>query len=131
MLGGEEAFILSKKHTDKKTANLESKKANKVQEGWLRPTLINGATENPERPVRFRKDEFGVVYLRGEMTLKGANFYSFNLPLGYGVAEARYYAVATSSRTATQQVYLSPGGLYVYNNSHDFLTLDSIFFNTN
>ena len=53
-------------------------KANKKQEDWITPTLLNGTTGN----IQFRKNQFGRVEFRGKITgTQGSS--SFILPTGY------------------------------------------------
>ena len=61
-------------------------KANKKQEDWITPTLLNGwYASRPSEPPQYMKDEFGFVHFRGTIS-KGANATSnvaFQLPVGY------------------------------------------------
>lgn len=57
-------------------------KANKKQEDWITPTLLNGATSGQRAP-RYRKDEFGVVRLSGSVSDVSMNQVLFVLPVGY------------------------------------------------
>ena len=59
-----------------------SEKANKKQEDWITPTLLNGTTSG-ERAPRYRKDEFGVVRLSGSISDVSRNQALFVLPVGY------------------------------------------------
>jgi len=43
---------------------LDNEKANKVQEAWITPTLVNGATGT----FQYRKNEFGRLEFKGELT---------------------------------------------------------------
>ena len=53
-------------------------KANKKQEDWITPTLLNGATGD----VQFRKNQFGRVEFRGKIT-GNQGTPVFSLPIGY------------------------------------------------
>lgn len=59
-----------------------TKKANKQQEAWITPTLLNGATPGQNAP-RYRKDEFGVVRLSGSVSDVATDRVLFVLPSGY------------------------------------------------
>lgn len=63
-----------------------NEKANKTQEEWITPTLLNGwYAIRPEEPPQYMKDEFGFVHFRGAIS-KGASATSnvaFRLPHGY------------------------------------------------
>ena len=61
---------------------LDTEKANRVQEAWITPTLLNGFTHG-SIPLQYRKIDVGLVHLRGQYT-GGSTFASiFNLPAGY------------------------------------------------
>ena len=60
-----------------RSAELASK-ANKKQEDWITPTLLNGATGT----VQYRKNEFGRVEFRGYVHKAQAS-HVFSLPLAY------------------------------------------------
>lgn len=55
-----------------------SEKANKKQEDWITPTLLNGSTGT----IQFRKNEFGRVEFRGVATHKDGTLLMI-LPTGY------------------------------------------------
>lgn len=62
-----------------------SKKANKQQEEWITPTLINGWTTGDNAlfdPIQYKKDNFGCVHLRGGIA-NGVNRNICALPVGY------------------------------------------------
>ena len=63
-----------------------NKKANKTQEAWITPTLLNGwYAIRPLEPPQYMKDEFGFVHFRGAIS-KGASATSnvaFKLPTRY------------------------------------------------
>lgn len=58
-----------------------AKKANKQQDDWITPTLLNGATTPANNPVGYFKDTLGFVHFKGRLT----SFQSgviFILPVG-------------------------------------------------
>lgn len=60
-------------------------KANKVQEAWITPTLLNGWTAGDNvlfAPIQYKKDEFGFVHLRGGI-YNGVDRNICTLPIGY------------------------------------------------
>lgn len=61
-------------------------KANKKQEAWITPTLLNGwYAIRPSEPPQYMKDEFGFIHFRGAIS-KGESATSniaFQLPYGY------------------------------------------------
>ena len=58
-------------------------KANKAQEAWITPTLLNGWSSFAGAPVQFMKDQFGFVHLKGVLTTGTKAQRSFTLPVGY------------------------------------------------
>lgn len=86
--------------SDHKDAILAAK-ANKKQEEWIKPTLLNGwvATDSLAYPVGFYKDEFGIVRLKGRV--QGGVGSIFTLPVGYRSKNvvSGFLAQATSSDT--------------------------------
>lgn len=65
-------------------------KANKKQEDWITPTLLNGwVNRAPSTPVRFRKNEFGRVEIEGAVKDGTLGVPAFVLPQGY--RSVRYY----------------------------------------
>ena len=65
---------------------LFNSKANKTQEAWITPTLLNGwYTIRPEEPPQYMKDSLGFVHFRG-VVAKGTGATSnvaFQLPSTY------------------------------------------------
>ena len=63
---------------------LDTEKLNKVQEAWITPTLQNGWTASDVNfyPVRYYKDEFGIVRLKGRIQ-GGTATTAITLPVGY------------------------------------------------
>lgn len=87
---------------------LYQEKANKKQEDWFYPTLVNGATsatENLEDRFAIMKDEFGFVHFKGSVNSVGPNTVVTILPKGYkgtSVKRKRYVcptAVGNDYRT--------------------------------
>lgn len=62
-----------------------NKKANKTQEEWITPTLLNGVTNYASgiSPVRYYKNEFNTVCLDGISSAVAAGTHIFILPVGY------------------------------------------------
>lgn len=56
-------------------------KANKIQENWITPTLINNWSLALNGDVAYYKDNFNIVRLKGY--LQPGNSYCFILPVGY------------------------------------------------
>ena len=64
-----------------RSAELASK-ANKQQEPWITPTLMNGAVQHSNMTVRYLKDTLGFVTIEGVFTSSPASVV-FNLAPGY------------------------------------------------
>ena len=75
----------------------DAKKADKVQEAWITPTLINGWKTFVNSPVQYRKDEFGIVHFRGRLdpSTKTAMEFCY-LPAGYRPTAHTYINFAGS-----------------------------------
>ena len=62
-----------------------NEKANKIQEYWITPTLLNGWITGGNvffAPIQYKKDEFGFVHLRGGIH-NGVDRHICTLPIGY------------------------------------------------
>lgn len=71
---------------DGRINDLDSEKANRKQEEWITPTLMNGTitdTLNPENTLQYRKNQFGVVEFKGVFTPVQTGVSDFALPVGY------------------------------------------------
>lgn len=88
-----------------------AKKANKEQEDWITPTLLNGwYAIRPLEPPQYMKDEFGFVHFRGAIS-KGASSTSnvaFNVPIGYRPNASTSFSIseiALSSKTIAVSIF--------------------------
>ncbi|GEM_PF-2372848 len=75
---------------------LFNNKANKAQEAWITPTLLNGMTEFS--PVRYMKDNFGFVIVKGEVNNASQGLPAFRLPLGYRVSQITRFACVSNNQ---------------------------------
>ena len=116
---------LSSTNVQNALAELDSEKANKVQETWITPTLLNGAT-NGAIPVRYRKDQFGVVYFEGVVTVISGEV--LLLPAGYRRVSGKDFRIPVISATGTtigaaviliNQLYVT-AGTFTLNNLRYF-----------
>ena len=57
-------------------------KADKVQEAWITPTLLNGFTSDVV-PLRYKKDSLGFVHIQGQVENMTTVKRVFVLPVGY------------------------------------------------
>lgn len=75
---------------------LNDTKANKTQEAWIAPTLLNSWVDTPGKQTRYKKDSMGVVWV--EMFVEGGalNNNIFVLPTGYRPGQAlNFVGIAT------------------------------------
>lgn len=97
-------------------------KANKKQEGWITPTLVNGWVNVDEaQPLRFMKDEFGFVHIQGRIRNGGLRAHAFTLPVGYGSSRNVYgiFPNGGSSNTFTKGIVDTYRRLVLYNDNND------------
>ena len=80
---------------------LYQEKANKVQEAWITPTLINGAIQDPSHPVQYYKDQFGRVYFRGKARNVPNDKPLFTMPTGYRAPANESYTSMIVPRSAS------------------------------
>lgn len=107
-----------------------AEKANKAQEAWITPTLLNGATELTASPPRYIKDQFNFVRMKGRVVSPNTNSFSpMRLPSGYRPTENREFIVGNGGSLARVTV-ASDGFLTVYNPSTLWFSLDGISFST-
>ena len=92
---------------------LNTNKANKVQESWRTPTLINGATTDVDDPIMYRKNNFGVVEFKGRFNSIGGGVPSIALPIGYrtGSLKSRRFPIISNVNTATY-ITIQNGSVY-------------------
>ena len=89
-------------------------KANKMQEEWITPTLLNGAVGSylSYRPFQYRKNQFGNLEFRGLIGLgtytSGAVLFEF--PSGYRVQVMTNHVGGTAGSARGISVELSPNG---------------------
>ena len=105
-------------------------KANKVQEAWITPTLINGwvAFGGAEDGPTYYKDDFGNVKLRGVVKSGTLSVSMFKLPIGYRPAKNKYFAVISNNVPGFVLIDPSGGVIPLSGTSNTFVALDSISF---
>ena len=72
---------------------LYQEKANKTQEAWITPSLLNGFTSiSVDRTVQYMKDQLGFVHFRGDLepTYKSSDV-AFTLPDGYPPSRTMFW----------------------------------------
>ena len=80
----EKVDLLMESKADKTYVDTKlSEKANKQQEAWITPVLLNGATFPASvEGVKFRKNQFGELEFKGEIATVASGA-QFTLPTGY------------------------------------------------
>ena len=83
-------------------------KANKAQEAWITPTLLNSWVNNSGFTTRYKKDDMGVVWC--ELFINAGNTSSiiFNLPTGYRPSQSLF--ITGNASGVTSQIIIAPGG---------------------
>ena len=116
---------------DADLVRLDSEKANRKQEDWITPTLLNGTTTDPDNPVGYMKDEMGFVHFKGRIKATGvsiglslASGYNFSLQQG---KIKRFLALTSVTRTIADVQINYAGHIYVSAASSDvWVHLDGI-----
>lgn len=107
---------------------LYQEKANKVQEAWITPTLLNGWTEVSGYPIRYMKDEMGFVHLKGRFTGATINVTCFILPVGYRPLDDHVH-FAVNANSAFGSFWIGSNGVATYNAGSPFaVSLNGITF---
>ena len=96
-------------------------RANKKQEDWITPTLLNGATGT----LRYYKDDMGVVRLKGRILTVNASQTIVNLPAGYRLQTTALFPVYCNDGTTAYVSVSSDGGLKALKSVTGAFYLDS------
>lgn len=92
---------------------LLAQKADKGQEEWKIPTLINGwgTTAEPLNPPKYKKDSLGFVVMCGRVSDGEAHTVAFILPEGYRPSQnVSFMCAVTSSAASYGRVNIFPNG---------------------
>ena len=111
-----------------RSAELDSK-ANKQQEDWIEPMLINGwvATDSRPYPIGFYKDEFGIVRLRGRIQ-SGTSSTALQLPVGYRPSSlVSSFPISISNTNSIVNVLVTSNGNVNISNTSAIPTGQGIF----
>lgn len=80
---------------------LYQEKANKTQEAWITPTLLNGETNSAGFTVAYYKDEFGVVRFKGRIVVTTPSVVQLNIPVGYRPgSETKLFPISVTTNAA-------------------------------
>ena len=107
---------------------LYQEKANKAQEDWITPTLLNGWVEaDASEAPRYMKDTLGFVHLKGRVKSGSNSSTIFTLPSGYRLD--RYGAFPVDADGTFGKISLSPTGDITYlSGSNAGVSLENITF---
>ena len=105
-----------------------NEKADKEQEQWITPTLMNGVIE--VTPVRYMKDSFGFVHLKGVCGNVTQAIPMFNLPPGYRVEQVSRFPGVTNHQFIRISIATSPDGIIIPDGTvnNGMCSLDNIIF---
>ena len=121
----------SQRKTDHANRSAElAGKANKKQEDWKTPTLLNGWTNfgGVYETVGYMKDEFGFVHLRGMIKGGTVGQNAFMLPEGYKPLKSQYHMCISADIVRTLNVQ-NNGGVFISSAaSSNWVTLNGISF---
>ena len=114
---------------ENRSAELDAK-ANKKQEDWITPTLLNGwEQQSAYAEVGYYKDDFGVVHLRGTVRRGEARANVFILPPGYRPIKFVFYSVpVTPGGTTIGSIYVDSNGAAYSYHTGEGLSLNHISF---
>ena len=104
-------------------------KANKKQEDWITPTLLNGWVNfDASRAAKYMVDDFGFVHLKG--VVKSGSGIIFILPSGYRPTSICYIASVSNSEYAYVNIS-TVGHVKMEAGTNAWLSLENITFKIN
>lgn len=108
-------------------------KADKEQEAWITPTLLNGWTQYDDGTlIAYRKDTVGRVWLKGTIFLGTADSVAFILPSGYRPSDARVTRLTSftgGTSTARLGINGNTGSISIIQ-FNSYISLDGLSFPT-
>lgn len=117
--------------SDLETTNTQlAQKANKQQQSWITPTLLNGWVDySVNWKCGYYKDDMGIVRIRGGVksgvTTQGTPI--FTLPEGYRPSQNADYRTIIQDVVANVRIYTN-GNVAIISGSATSLSLDGITF---
>lgn len=106
-------------------------KANKVQEAWITPTLLNGWVQHTSFVnVGYMKDDMGFVHFRGGVSSGAIATLLLTLPSGYRQVgnKLTYHRIASSNGLTEVEINHSTGGLRLSKDTGTWYDLNAITF---
>ena len=103
-------------------------KANKTQEDWVAPTLLNSWVNDGGYVLAgYFKDSFGLVHLKGVIKNGTISATIFTLPVGYRPSNTVLFM--TLSNNAVGRISIASSGVVVLDNGQNqFISLDGLCF---
>ncbi|MGH2078781.1 hypothetical protein [Aerococcus urinaeequi] len=118
----------NQRNTDHANRSAElSGKADKKQEDWITPTLLNGAESVADKPFKYMKDSLGFVHFQGSLTHQSTSQNITQLPVGYRPEISIDFITHNSNKAsvwANGNVYIFTGVGSV--NSFNYLTYKAV-----
>lgn len=117
-------------YTLKRLNTLDNAKADKVQENWITPTLVNGwVAVDTARTPKYRKDNFGKVCLKGMAANGVVGQTIFTLPTGYRPLQNMVVSSVSANAHIALNVF-SSGIVAYYGGSNSSASLENVSFYT-
>ncbi len=90
-----------------------AKKANRQQEGWITPTLLNGYVSDSGKEIQFFKDSLGFVHIRGAVREGVFPEPIFVLPYGFRPSRVQSFPTITGLQSNGQADVIANGNTRV------------------
>ena len=119
--------IFIPKHVYNRLTSLDNLKADKAQEAWITPTLLNGWGAALATPPNYYKNNMGEVSFRGFAYGGANNTVSFSLPAGYRPLNTVVYTVQQNAGVGSIEVY-SNGNVYIKHTATSWVSLSGVKF---
>jgi hypothetical protein len=109
-------------------------KANKIQEAFITPTLLNSWANFSETlsSAQFYKDNFGVVHIKGVVKFGASGTTIFTLPTGYRPSQTRVISgyVSTTTGDVIGAVEITNAGVVklYYSGTLTYFSIENISF---
>lgn len=106
-------------------------KANRVQESWITLTLTNGWLDmDTARAIKYRKDQFGRVHIKGSIKSGTLNQSAFTLPVGYRPLQTVYFGGNANNSAVALWTVETTGAVFPRAGSTSHMGADCISFFT-
>jgi hypothetical protein len=104
-------------------------KANKTQEAWVAPSLLNSWADygSGYEPSGYMKDDFGFVHLKGIIKTGTPPSIAFTLPVGYRPSNIVRFAINASGAFGSAYIDTS-GNVYIESGTATQVSLSGIYF---